>query len=305
MLLQEATEADHGEICALLATAGLPTSDIDPELCPSFVAIKAGGKILATGAVQRVGDDGLLRSVVVDAAFRSQGHGKQIVTALEARARAAGMHALFLLTTSSESFFARMGYRPIDRNDAPASIRETQQFAKLCPASSILMAKTFDKPFNVLFLCTHNSARSIMAEALLNALGRGRFHAYSAGSSPGAAPNPFALETIAGLKFPTEGLRSKAWDEYAAPGAPRMDFVITVCDNAAGEVCPVWPGQPITAHWGVDDPSLFPGSDEQKRRRFAQVAAVLKRRIELLLSLPLATLERLALQKKVRDIGRT
>lgn len=161
-----------------------------------------------------------------------------------------------------------------------------------------------ERSYNVLFLCTHNSARSIMAEGLLNHLGRGRFSAFSAGSMPGTAPNPFALETLSHLNLPTDGLRSKAWDEFAADGAPLMDFVITVCDNAAGEGCPVWPGQPIIAHWGVEDPSLFQGSDDDKRRKFGQVAGILKRRIELLANLPLATLERLALEKKVRDIGR-
>ncbi len=159
--------------------------------------------------------------------------------------------------------------------------------------------------YNVLFLCTHNSARSIMAEGLLNDVGKGRFRAFSAGSVPGTAPKPFALETLARLHLSTEGLHSKGWDEFAKDGAPVMDFVITVCDNAAGEVCPVWPGQPITAHWGVEDPSLFQGSDDDKRRKFAQVAGILKRRIELLADLPFATLERLALEKTVRDIGRT
>lgn len=158
--------------------------------------------------------------------------------------------------------------------------------------------------YNVLFLCTHNSARSIMAEAILSDLGKGRFRAFSAGSAPGRTPNPFALETLTRLHLPTQDLRSKAWDEFAADGAPVMDFVITVCDNAAGETCPVWPGKPITAHWGVEDPSLFQGSDEDKRHKFAQVAGLLKRRIELLANLPLTTLERLALEKKVRDIGR-
>jgi arsenate reductase (thioredoxin) len=158
--------------------------------------------------------------------------------------------------------------------------------------------------YNVLFLCTHNSARSIMAEVLLNNTGDGRFRAFSAGSAPSTAPNPFALETLAHLHLPTEGLRSKAWDEFAREGAPAMDFVITVCDNAAGEICPVWPGQPITAHWGVEDPSRFRGSDADKRHKFAQVAGILKRRIDLLADLPLAALERLALEKKVREIGR-
>ena len=158
--------------------------------------------------------------------------------------------------------------------------------------------------YNVLFLCTHNSARSIMAEVLLNDTGRGRFRAFSAGSAPGAAPNPFAIETLARMRLSTDGLRSKSWDEFAADGAPVMHLVITVCDNAAGEVCPVWPGRPITAHWGVEDPSLFQGGDEEKLRKFSQVAAFLKRRIELLANLPLAALERLAAEKKVREIGR-
>ena len=161
-----------------------------------------------------------------------------------------------------------------------------------------------ERCYNVLFLCTHNSARSIMAEGLLGNLGKGRFRAYSAGSTPGAAPNPFALETLARLHIPTSGMRSKAWDEFAADGAPVMDFVITVCDNAAGEVCPVWPGQPVTAHWGVEDPSAYVGNDDAMRHKFAQVAGILKRRIELFTSLPLSALERLALEKKIRDIGR-
>jgi arsenate reductase (thioredoxin) len=160
-----------------------------------------------------------------------------------------------------------------------------------------------DKVYNVLFLCTHNSARSIMAEVILNRIGRGRFKAFSAGSQPATAPNPFALQTLHKLRFPTEGLYSKDWNVFAEPEAPVMDFVFTVCDNAAGEVCPVWPGQPITAHWGVEDPSLFQGSDEQKLHEFARVANILKRRIEFLTSLPLVKLDRLALEKKVRDIG--
>jgi arsenate reductase len=161
-----------------------------------------------------------------------------------------------------------------------------------------------DKVYNVLFLCTHNSARSIMAEAILNYMGKGQYKGFSAGSMPKAAPNPFALETLKHLRFSTEGLYSKDWSEFAKPGAPEMDFVFTVCDNAAGEVCPVWPGQPVTAHWGVEDPSEFKGSDEQKLREFGRVANILKRRIEFLISLPLVKLDRLMLEKKVREIGK-
>jgi arsenate reductase (thioredoxin) len=161
-----------------------------------------------------------------------------------------------------------------------------------------------DKIYNILFLCTHNSARSVMAEVILNHVGKGKYKGYSAGSMPGPAPNPFALQTLKSLRFPTDGLYSKDWNVFAKPGAPEMDFVFTVCDNAAGEICPVWPGQPITAHWGVEDPSLFHGTDEQKLREFGRVANILKRRIELFTSLPLAKLDRLMLERKVKDIGR-
>lgn len=162
---------------------------------------------------------------------------------------------------------------------------------------------TEDRVFNVLFLCTHNSARSIMAESIMNQVGGGRFRGHSAGSHPRGAPNPLALATLRRLGLPTEGLRSKDWAEFAKPGAPRLDFVFTVCDNAAGEVCPVWPGQPITAHWGVEDPSGFEGSDEAKLREFARVLHVLRRRIELFASLPHASLDRMVLEKKSREIG--
>ena len=169
-------------------------------------------------------------------------------------------------------------------------------------SKSLLMST--EKPFNVLFLCTHNSARSIMAEALINHIGRGRFKGFSAGSHPGTQPNPFALATLQRMHLPTDDLYTKSWDEFAKPGAPVMDFVFTVCDNAAGEICPVWPGQPITAHWGVEDPSQFQGSDDAKMKQFAHAANILKRRIELFISLPLDKLDRLAIQKQARDIGK-
>jgi arsenate reductase (thioredoxin) len=160
------------------------------------------------------------------------------------------------------------------------------------------------KVFNVLFLCTHNSARSIMAESIINYVGQDHFKGFSAGSHPGAAPNPMAIATLRQLRLPTDGLYSKDWAEFAKPGRPPLDFVFTVCDNAAGEVCPVWPGQPISAHWGVEDPSHFEGTAEAKLKEFARVALILKRRIELFTSLPLAKLDRLMLQKKIQDIGR-
>ncbi|MDP2366685.1 arsenate reductase ArsC [Rhodoferax sp.] len=162
-----------------------------------------------------------------------------------------------------------------------------------------------DKPIQVLFLCTHNSARSILAEALLNHIGRGRFKAYSAGSSPRdkQQPNPLGLQVLQAAGIATEGLRSKSWDEFARTEAPHMDLVITVCDNAAGEVCPYWPGQPATAHWGYPDPSAGEGSDAEKLEAFRQTLHALRQRLELLVNLPPEKLERALLQRAARAMG--
>jgi arsenate reductase len=160
------------------------------------------------------------------------------------------------------------------------------------------------KPYNILVLCTGNSARSIMAEALFNTMGAGRFQAYSAGSHPTGRVNPFAIELVREMGYPVENLRSKSWDEFASPGAPRMDFVVTVCDNAAGEACPLWPGQPLTAHWGFPDPAAVSGTDEQKRAVFAQTLRQIRTRVQLFLSLPLETLDRMAIETKMRAIGK-
>jgi arsenate reductase len=157
---------------------------------------------------------------------------------------------------------------------------------------------------NVLFLCTGNSARSILAEAYLNSAGQGRFSAHSAGSHPAGRVNPYAIELLEKNRLPTAGLRSKNWDEFARAGAPKLDLVFTVCDNAAGETCPVWPGQPITAHWGVADPAAVQGTDAEKRTAFLRAFTELSARINLLLALPVDKLERLVLQKKLDDIGR-
>jgi protein-tyrosine-phosphatase len=162
------------------------------------------------------------------------------------------------------------------------------------------------EPFTVLFLCTGNSARSVMAEALLNhpTIGHGRFKAYSAGSHPKGQVHPLALETLAANHLPTQGFRSKSWDEFAGPGAPVMDFVFTVCDDAAAEMCPVWPGQHMTAHWGLPDPAAATGTDEEKRRAFRDALITLRRRIELFVSLPFDKLDQLALSHRLKEIGR-
>jgi len=162
-----------------------------------------------------------------------------------------------------------------------------------------------ERSYNVLFICTGNSARSILAEGLMNHLGGGRFRAFSAGSHPNGQVNPFALQTLAGWRIPTDGFRSKSWNEFARPGAPALDFAFTVCDNAAGEICPVWPGQPMTAHWGVPDPAAVEGTDAQKARAFMDTAITLKRRIELMLALPLASLAGMSLQREIDRIGRS
>jgi len=164
-----------------------------------------------------------------------------------------------------------------------------------------------EKVMNVLFLCTGNSARSILAESVLNslALSKGRFRAYSAGSHPSGEVNPLAIELLEKNHLPTEGLRSKSWDEFAQPGAPELDFVFTVCDNAANEVCPVWPGQPMTAHWGVPDPAAVEGSDDVKRKAFFVAFNQLSNRIGLFANLPIDKLDRIKLQKALSDIGKS
>jgi arsenate reductase (thioredoxin) len=161
-----------------------------------------------------------------------------------------------------------------------------------------------DTSYNVLFLCTGNSARSILAEVILNQLGHGRFKGYSAGSHPTGKVNPLSLEFLRGIGLPTEGLRSKSWDEFARPDAPQMDFIFTVCDDAAGEVCPIWPGKPMTAHWGVADPAAVQGTEEEKRSAFRHAATILRRRIELLVNLPIAKLDQLTIHSKLKEIGK-
>ena len=160
-----------------------------------------------------------------------------------------------------------------------------------------------ERVYNVLFLCTGNSARSVLAESCLNSVGQGRFRAYSAGSFPTGRVNPFAVDLLREHNMPTEGLRSKAWDEFAKPGAPQMDIIITVCDQAAGETCPIWPGQPVSAHWGVEDPAAVTGSDEEKRAAFMKAYTTLRKRVALLTSMPIESLDRHAREERLKQIG--
>ncbi|MHC1548768.1 arsenate reductase ArsC [Phyllobacterium sp. K27] len=161
-----------------------------------------------------------------------------------------------------------------------------------------------DQVYNVLFLCTGNSARSILAESILNVEGKGRFRAFSAGSHPKGQVHPLALKVLDAFGYPSEGFRSKDWEEFAGPGAPEMDFVFTVCDNAAGETCPVWPGQPMTAHWGIEDPAAVEGTEIEKERAFSTAARYLKNRISAFLNLPMQSIDNLSLHAKLQEIGR-
>ncbi|HJV73585.1 MAG TPA: arsenate reductase ArsC [Noviherbaspirillum sp.] len=162
-----------------------------------------------------------------------------------------------------------------------------------------------EKTYNVLFLCTGNSARSIMAEALVTTLGKGRFRGFSAGSHPGGTVNPFAIEQVKNAGYPVENLRSKSWDEFAAPDAPQMDFIITVCNNAAGEVCPYWPGHPLTAHWGFEDPAAVTGTDEEKRAAFSKIFRQIMSRVNVFVNLPLHILDKNAIRQEIKAIGET
>jgi len=164
---------------------------------------------------------------------------------------------------------------------------------------------TTERPLNVLFLCTHNSARSQMAECIMQRLGMGKFKGYSAGSHPASEVHPYALDLLRRLNYDTSSLRTKSWEEFSAPGAPELDFVFTVCDDAANEVCPVWPGQPMTAHWGLPDPSAAEGTETERRLAFADAHRMLYQRIGIFTNLPLASLDKLSLQKRLDAIGRT
>jgi arsenate reductase len=168
----------------------------------------------------------------------------------------------------------------------------------------LLCKMNAERTYNVLFLCTGNSARSILAESMLNHWGKGRFHAFSAGSFPKGQVHPLAIDLLKRTNLPSEGFRSKSWDEFAAPGAPPIDFIFTVCDNAAGEVCPLWPGKPMTAHWGIEDPAAARGSDAQKAFAFRKALNELETRIKLLVQLPIASLDQMTLRERLRAIGR-
>ena len=307
--LHTATPEDAASIRILLERAGLPTSDLISSK-PEFIVAYEDAGLIGAGALQRFETIALLRSVAVTSSRRGGGIGRLIVEELERRARAAHVTQLVLLTQTAQRFFEHQGYRAIERQSVPEALQASEEFRSLCPTSATCMSKTLansmpDRPYNVLFLCTGNSARSILAESLISHWGRGRFRGLSAGSHPRGTVHPIALELLGQMRLPTAGLRSKGWDEFAAPGAPPLDFVFTVCDQAAGEVCPYWPGQPMTAHWGVPDPAAVEGSQTQKWLAFRIAFKALENRIKIFTSLPIASIDRLKLQEHLDAIGRT
>lgn len=303
MSIRPALPSEHALIREMLADNDLPVQDLDAAEVAFFVA-DAGGTAAGVVGLQTFGQTGLLRSLAVRAEHRGGGLGGRLVAEAEREARARGLAQLVLLTQTAADYFASRGYRRIERAQAPVAVQASAEFSSLCPASAACLSKsllgsTDARGYNVLFLCTGNSARSQMAEALLNAMGQGRVRAYSAGSRPAPSVQPLAARLIADLGLPTDALRPKSWDEFAGPEAPAMDIVITVCDNAAGEACPLWPGHPAIAHWGVADPALTPDDPQAFKRAWL----TLRRRIELLLALPLDKLDRLAREQHLQRIG--
>jgi len=310
-LIRRSRPEDGPAVVALLRSAKLPTADIGEASGLQFWVAEANRELLGTIALEGTGQSGrLLRSLAVVATHQHRGIARALVARVEADAGAEGIGQLVLLTETAQAFFSHLGYEVIERGAAPADLRASAEFRTLCAAGAVCMRKRVgaavaDCTYNVLFLCTGNSARSILAEALLNRLGDGKFRAFSAGSYPTGTVNPMALALLRHDGMPVDGLRSKSWDEFAAPGAPRMDFIITVCDDAAGEVCPVWPGHPMIAHWGVPDPAAVTGNDSEKEKAFWTTLRTLEARIVLLVSLPIASLERLALEQHLARIGKS
>lgn len=307
MPIVPAAAADLELIRSLLDSQGLPSSDIDEKSLNTFLVLRDGKQISGLVGLNLLGSVAMLRSLVVRPEWRSAGLGAQLVAAAEAQAAKFGIAALYLLTTDADRYFAARGYRKLERTDAPPEIKLHPQFRSLCPSTSIFMSKAMSpKPLNVLFLCTGNSARSILAEAIINnlSISRGKFKGYSAGSHPKGEVHPMALDLLKKHGFATDGLHSKSWDEFAAPHGLPLDFVFTVCDKAAGEQCPFWPGQPMTAHWGVPDPAAVEGNEMDQKRAFNDAFVALRRRIELFANLPLASLDGIALQKRITEIGK-
>lgn len=289
-------------IRALLEQAGLPVKDLTPDALPQFWGAESGGELVGVIGLQQAGRAGLLRSLVVAPAARGTGLGKRLVAHLEDQASRDGLTDLWLLTTTAEPFFRALGFHTVKRTEAPEEIRGTTEFRDVCPDSAACMRRDLSaaaRPRRVLILCTGNSARSQIAEALLARKGAGKFEVTSAGSRPAPRVNPWAVRVLEEHGIAWQGRTPKGLDGLETE---RWDFVITVCDRAK-EACPIFPGTPVLAHWGMPDPAEVEGPDEEKLRAFRETYVVLSRRIDLLLALPAQKLDRLALEREVRAIG--
>ncbi len=291
---------DAAAIRDLLEASGLPTGDIEQRAI-RFLGSRDDHGLAAVVGLELFGKVGLLRSLAVRPDIRGTGLGGTLVGAAEELSAQHGIVELFLLTTTAEPFFGKRGYSRHDRGSAPAPIRDTPEFSDLCPSTAAFMAKhiTANRPLRVLFLCTGNSARSQIAETVLNRRGQGRFEAQSAGSQPAEVVNPLALEVLSESGFQWAGHPPRGLDGLDQES---WDFVITVCDRAR-ESCPIFPGQPVLAHWGMEDPAAIAGPPDARLRAFRDALTLLSRRIDLFLNLPVEKLERLALQHQVQAIA--
>lgn len=310
MTLRPARPGDHAAVLGLLERAHLPLAGV-PAGLDHFIVDEVDGRVVGAIGLEHYGDGALLRSAVVDPGLRGLGVGARLVAQLLGHAREHGIQDIYLLTTTAEEWFHRFGFRRVERDAVPATVRTSVEFREACPASAAVMRMSLaaedhllrspGQPMRILFLCTGNSARSQVAEVVLNAKSAGRFVAESAGSSPARQVNPLAIEALErhGYRWPgdraprgLDGLLAKEWDA-----------VITVCDRAR-EACPIFPGQPMLAHWGMPDPAGVIGREEERRRAFDDTVTEVSRRIDLLLALPVGKLSRPMFEEKLSEIGR-
>jgi len=297
--IRQLGSTEEARLRALLEASGLPVSDLDEARPVLFGTVDDSGLVGVVG-VEIHGHSGLLRSLAVRVEARGTGLGGALVDVAEQFARARGIGYLYLLTDTAEKFFARRGYRRVERAAAPPEISGTSEFTSLCPSTSGFMVKDLEaRRYRVLILCTGNSARSQIAEALLATRGGARFEVASAGSRPAEAVNPWAVRVLAETGISWEGRKPKGLEGL---DRERWDFVITVCDRAR-EACPIFPGAPVLAHWGMSDPAEVAGGDDEKLRAFRDTLVTLGRRLDLLLALPLEKLDRLTLESRMRGIG--
>ena len=306
MKLRPALPSEHHEIQVLLSDNRLPVDDLATAAVEFIVAVE-GEHVFGVVGLERFGDAGLLRSLAVARDQRGSGLGGALVQGAESLARERGLRQLVLLTLTATPFFARLGYALTARESVPAAVRDSAEFRSICPASAACMTKALgshDVRRRVLFLCTGNSARSVLAEATLRAWSGQRFEVFSAGSQPTGKINPYALDQLAAEGIATAGLHSKSWDEFAADGTAPMDLVVTVCDSAAAEVCPVVLGDFVRTHWGLPDPAAVDGSDADKREAFRQAHRTIKARLRALLALPAGMWDdRILLKQALERIG--